>query len=126
MAEHLACGGINRRKRPFGVEQPSVDQKALIGRLGTGCVTQDGGRFLHDPPQQASTCDGNFILILGESYIRVQRTQADAWNSVCLQLMLRQTIRKRLTSANETPFLSCGKARSESTVLIIGRMILDN
>ena len=39
--------------------------------------------------------------------------------------MLRQTTQKRLTSANKTHVLSCENAHSESTVLIIGRTILD-
>jgi len=72
--EHDTCRGIDRRKRPFGLEQLSVDQQAPIdprSRPGcTGLVTRDGGRFLHHPPQHASLCDGNFILIFGESYIR--------------------------------------------------------
>jgi 2-hydroxycyclohexanecarboxyl-CoA dehydrogenase len=38
---------------------------------------------------------------------------------------MRQMDRKRLTSANPFPSLSCGIAARESTVLIIGRTILD-
>ena len=51
----------------------TVDQHPPIGVAASDDVTRDGRRFRHPP--QLSLCDGNFILIFGESYIRRTRTQ---------------------------------------------------
>jgi hypothetical protein len=66
-------------------------------------------------------CDGNFILIKGESYIRRTRTQENGdglvnWPDNGLH---------RRTNATIKADLSCDAAQCESTVLIIGRKILD-
>src|ERR1700687_3441491 len=72
------------KRRRSASDSVRVALSSLFEMVGVSCII-----LLRMRPYM-SLCDGNFILILGESYIRDGRTQADAWNSACLQLTLRQ------------------------------------
>ena len=58
VAEHLAGGRVERRKRPVGLDQLSVDQQpARRRRVAALAVTRDRGCFLHHPPWRAASSD---------------------------------------------------------------------